>query len=121
MPDSTSLRRLSWQHWAALLAAPTLWGGRLLAGWAIAEVACAHGWADGALFWTVQTLVTAAALAIVVAAGLVAWKAARADAEMDVETERPASFLAVSGVLASLLFGLLIVIEGSSVYLVGCG
>jgi hypothetical protein len=121
MPESTSVRRVSWHHWAALLVAPTLWGARLLAGWAIAEVACARGWADGARFWTVQTLVTATALAVVAAAGVVAWRAARADTGMDVESERPASFLAVSGVLASLLFGFLILVEGSSVYLVGCG
>jgi hypothetical protein len=98
-----------------------VWGGRLLAGWAVAEVACARGWAESAGYWLLQTVVTALALAVVAVTGVAAWRVLRNDGSVDLDTERPAPFLAVSGVLASALFALLIMVEGTSVYLVGCG
>lgn len=120
MSRPTPARRLTWSHWAALLAPPALWGARLLAGWAIAEIACAGNWADTTGYRILQTLVTLAALAITAFTGVAAWKVVRSEASMGADTEHTAPFLAISGVLASLLFGLLILVEGSSVYLVGC-
>lgn len=120
MPDAAPLR-ISWPHWAALVAAPAAWGGRLLAGWAIAEVACARGSAESAGYWILQTAITAMAVAVVAVTGVAAWRVVRNDGSMDLETERSAPFLAISGILAAALFALLIIVEGTSVYLVGCG
>jgi hypothetical protein len=121
MSRSAHARRLTWPHWLALVAPPTVWGARLLAGWAIAEIACAGDWGDTTGYRLLQTLVTVGALAVTVFTGVVAWNAARREASLNAETEQTAPFLAISGVLASLLFGLLILVEGSAVYLVGCG
>jgi hypothetical protein len=112
---------IDWRSWLSLLVAPIVWGARLLASWTVAEMACSGNGSTSSLYLLGQSLITVAALALVVFAGVMAWSAARAREGDDFDPEPAPRFLAYSGVLAAVIFSLLIVAEGSTIYLVGCG
>lgn len=107
--------------WVALAVPPLVWGARLLAGWAIAEVACDAGWEATTGFVVLQTVVTAVALGLVITSGIVAYRAAPGGLRrlgFDPDSSRP--FLVLSGILSVVVFGLLVLVEGSAVYMVSC-
>lgn len=111
----------AWRLWTALTLPPLLWGARLLAGWTIGEVACDRGWQTTSGYVIVQTLVTAVAFASIVVSAISSYRALRADrADSTFDPEGSVSFLAVSGLLSCVVFGLLVLVEGSAVYLVSC-
>lgn len=110
-----------WRSWLSLLVAPVVWGARLLASWTVAEMACSGDSATSSLYWLSQSLITVAALALVLFAGVMAWSGARNREGDDFDPEPARRFLAYSGVLAAVIFSLLILAEGSTIYLVGCG
>ena len=113
--------RETWRLWSALVIPPTLWGTRLLAGWTIAEFACAGGWEDTATYTVIQTAVILTAFLLSAATGWAAWSTLRAGEGGRFDPGRAEPFLAVTGILSAVIFSLLIVAEGLSVYLVGCG
>lgn len=120
MSDDATLAP-DWRHWLSLLLSPVVWGARLLASWTVAETACHGDGATSSFYLVTQTLITIVALALAVFAGAMAWSAARAREGDDFDPEPISRFLAYSGVLAAVVFSLLIVAEGSTIYLVGCG
>ena len=113
--------RETWRLWSALLIPPTLWGSRLLAGWTIAEFACAGRWEDTATYTVIQTAVILTAFFLSAATGWAAWSTLRNREDGRFDPGRTEPFLAVTGILSAAIFSLLIVVEGTSVYLVGCG
>lgn len=110
-----------WRDWLALLIAPVVWGARLLASWTIAEMACQGGGATSPTYYLGQSLVSVVALALVIFAGTMAWSGARAREGDDFDPEPARRFLAYSAVLTAVIFSMLIVAEGSTIFLVGCG
>lgn len=111
----------TWRWWAALIVTPAIWGARLLAGWAVAEVACKGTWAGEPRYIVIQTLIGIASLALVIGAGLAAVSAMRHNSEsLEFDSPNAYVFLGISGVLSTVIFGLLIVVETSAVYMVSC-
>lgn len=113
--------RDTWRLWLALVAAPALWGARLLAGWTVAEVACARGWAGTPTYLITQTAIALVALALTAVSGWAAWTAIGSHEEVGFDPGDSERFLAVTGIITAALFGLLIALESTSVYLVACG
>lgn len=112
--------RETWRTWSGLLVPPLMWGARLLATWTVAQVACNRGWALTADYYTLQTAITLSALILTLGSGWAAWSVLRgtSDDYFDPPESRP--FLALTGVVSAVVFSLLIVLEGSGVYLIGC-
>lgn len=112
----------TWKWWLALFGPPIAWGARLLAGWTIAEVACDRGWADEPSYYVVQSLVLAVGVTVVAGSVWAALSALRDEREaLEFDTAGNYAFLSVVALLSAAIFGLLIVVEGSAVYIVGCG
>lgn len=111
----------TWKWWAALIVPPLVWGARLLAGWTVAEFACVGAWAGETRYVVIQTLIGLACLALVIGSGLAAVSALRSRSE-NLKFDSPDAyvFLGVSGVLSAVIFGLLIIVETSAVYMVSC-
>lgn len=113
----------TWKWWFALFAPPLAWGARLLAGWTIAEIACDGGWAGDPTYYVIQSAVTATGVAFVAGAMLAGVSALRAEGggELEFDTSSVYAFLAVVALISGAIFGLLIIVEGSAVYMVSCG
>ncbi|MFP3914573.1 MAG: hypothetical protein ACLFWM_06835 [Actinomycetota bacterium] len=112
----------TWRIWWALIAPPLLWGARLLATWTVAEVACARGWASTTRYFAIQTAITAVAVGLAVFGGWAAWTALEGSpGRRHFDPSDPEGFLALTGVVSTLVFSLLMILEGSGVYLIGCG
>lgn len=114
--------RETWQTWAGLFVPPLVWGARLLATWTVAEVACARGWALTPGYYLLQTAITLAALSLGLGSGWAAWNAFRRSPREDgFDPSGAEAFLALTGVVSAVVFSMLMALEGSGVYLVGCG
>lgn len=112
----------TWRWWFALFVPPLAWGARLLGGWAIAEVACDGGWAGDPAYYIVQSVILALGVALVVWAMFAVVAALRDErGQLEFDTSGSYAFLAVVALLSGAIFGLLVVVEGSAVYMVGCG
>ena len=113
--------RETWKWWSALIVAPVLWGARLLAGWAIAEIACAQGWAPSTGYYAIETAILALAIVPIALTGLAAGSALRGSAGgVEVDPVEVYPFLAITSVLSAVIFGSLVIVEALTVYVVTC-
>lgn len=105
-----------WPLWFGMLAGPIAWSVRLLVSYPLVPVACARG---GDLLLHLVTLATAL---VALAAGLVSWRRWRRAGETGQagagERRRRDRFMALFGVFSSGFFFLVILVEGSMVFLV---
>lgn len=114
--------RDTWRTWAGLLVPPTMWGARLLATWTVAEVACSRGWALTPGYYALQTAITLVALLLSVGSGWAAWTVLHKRSGGDrFDPPDATAFLGLTGVVSAVVFSLLMALEGSGVYLIGCG
>lgn len=113
--------RETWRTWFGLVIPPLMWGARLLATWTVAQVACNRGWATTRSYYVLQTTITASALLLTLASGVLAWSVLRNGSHDFFDPPGARPFLALTGVVSAIVFALLILLEGSGVYLIGCG
>lgn len=112
--------RETWRTWSGLLVPPLMWGARLLATWTVSQVACSRGWALTPGYYLLQTSITGLALLLTLGSGWAAWSVLREGSDDYFDPPAAGPFLALTGVVSAVVFGLLIILEGSGVYLIGC-
>jgi hypothetical protein len=91
--------------WAGILAGPLAFAADLLARYALVHSACADGQT------TILTLITMVSMAVICGGAAVAWRAWQLTATAASSGGRPvdrAKFMAVSGVLSSALFAIVV-------------
>lgn len=97
-----------WAAGAGLFAGPAAWAGNTLLNYALVGRACASG-------LPLAPLVSAAMLAVALAGGWLSWRDwHRVRPGRAVLGGAPLHMLAVAGVLASLLFGAVILLQGAA-------
>ena len=101
--------------WFGLLASPIAWALHLTLSYPLVPVVCAAGWE------LLLHAITAATALVALAAGWVSWRSLqqiREDPEaVPVQARSRGRFMAVSGLLLSALFLLVILVEGLPVFL----
>lgn len=111
-PDRHRLRPLA----LGMLAPPVIWAARIGASYVLVPYVCAR---DATLLLQMLTL---GALLGIAWAGVVAWRSWKATSNLDqVEfggTEARARFMALAGMLSSVLFFAVVVAEGLAVFMV---
>ena len=91
--------------WAGILAGPLAFAADLLARYGLVHSACANGQT------TVLTLITMVSLAVICGGAAVAWRAWQRTATAATTGGRPidrAKFMALSGILSSVLFAIVV-------------
>ena len=106
----------SWKLWFALLGAPLAWITQLVVGYSIEEwFACAPSTTEtgqilGLGVRPAALLVVAVTIVVAIASGLVAWSCLRNAPDGDDQEARRIRWMALGGIMNSILYGLFIAV-----------